>query len=162
VGIYPGGSSGAGYRALRLLRQDYHVPESPILCEIGRKLFYACTYIILSIVYYRLYGDEGEIATQDPIKSEDGDILSLGRIDNNLVPPPHTVDSIIRCISYAERFSYDFWHQLFNSIASKSALGSEMILNVEGDSSGSAPERPFVFVKASGMTKRILTTYNGQ
>jgi hypothetical protein len=86
-----------------------------------------------------------------PVNPDAEDSPSIAQIDNNLVLPPHTVDSVIRCISYVEGFPYSFWHQLFINITDESPIHdtgrTRLILKDCG--SGSMPESLLAFVRAA-------------
>jgi hypothetical protein len=113
--------------------------------------------MISSAVYYSPYTEEGEIRARHPVNPDAEDSPSVARIDNNLVPPPHTIDSTIRYISFVEGLTYSPWHRLFSDIASESPINDESLLMLNGGP-GSKLERPLIFVKASKMTRRIGTT----
>lgn len=86
----------------------------------------------------------------------DADDTSLARIGNNLVSPPHTVNSIIRCISHYEEFSYNFWHQLFVNNTGESPIKDSDVLSLTSGSPGSTPERPLMFVQSAEMSHRMI------
>jgi len=109
-------------------------------------------------LYYTLYKEDGEIPVKHPITSDADDSSSVGRIDNYTVPPPHTVNSIIRRISHAEGFTYNFWHRLFIDIASESPINDSNVLILRSGGPGSIPESPLAFVRSGEMTKCIQAT----
>jgi len=110
-------------------------------------------------LYYRLYTEDGEAEAKNPINPEGDDCTSLARINYNLVPPPHTLNSTIRCISHVEGFLYCGWHQLFLDSTSESAMTDRDVLTLESGSPGSLPERPHMFVRSAGMTRRLIPGY---
>jgi hypothetical protein len=118
-------------------------------------------YIILSTVYYSLYTEDGPIRAKNPINPDVDDCPSIARIDNNLVPPPHTLKSIIRHISHVESFSYSFWHRVFVDIASDSHMDDGSILILRSGAPGSVPEQPLMFVRSDAMTKPLRATTIG-
>jgi hypothetical protein len=116
-------------------------------------------YTFLSAVYYSPYTEAGEILAKHPVNTDAQDYPSIARIDNKLVPPPHTVNSIIRCISFVEGFPYSFWHRLFIDITHESPIGNtgKTRLTLTSGAPGSMPEIPLTFVQAAEMKqgKRI-------
>jgi len=111
-------------------------------------------------IYYNLYTEDGEVQVKRPINPGAHNSPSVARIDNNLIPPPHTINSIIRCISYTEGFEYGFWHQLFVDIASESPINDNEFLILRSGGPGSTPERPLTFVRSSEMKKYIKAKYS--
>ncbi|KIM75860.1 hypothetical protein PILCRDRAFT_826886 [Piloderma croceum F 1598] len=107
-------------------------------------------------IYYSPYTEAGEIRAAYPVNPDAEDSPSIARIDNNLVPPPHTVDSVIRCISFVEGFPYSFWHRLFVDITHESPIGniSATRLTLTNGGPGSMPERPLTFVQAAELKER--------
>jgi len=103
-------------------------------------------------IYYNLYTEDGEIPAKHPLNPDADDSPSLARIDNYLVPPPHTLNSIIRCISDVEGFSYNGWHQMFIDIASESPINDNDVLILKSGDPGAMPEKPLAFVRAAEMT----------
>ena len=76
---------------------------------------------------------------------------SIARIDKNLLPPPHDLDAVIRCIVYVEGFSPNVWHQIFSSIASESPIEDLNVWDMRHGCPGSLPEKPLIFVKSAQM-----------
>jgi hypothetical protein len=113
-------------------------------------------YTFLSAVYYSPYTEAGEILAKHPVNTDAQDYPSIARIDNKLVPPPHTVNSIIRCISFVEGFPYSFWHRLFIDITHESPIGDtgKTHLTLTSGGPGSMPEIPLAFVRAAEMEKK--------
>ena len=70
---------------------------------------------------------------------------SVGRINVDSIPPPHTAESIMRCISKVEELSTKNV-QLFNSISSEFPIGDGHVSILSDDCPGSTPEDPLVFV----------------
>lgn len=108
-------------------------------------------------IYYSLYTEDGAIRSKpDTAINASG---SVARIDSFLVPPPHTLNSLIRCISHMEDFSYNFWHQLFTGVASKSPMNKNSVWMLESGGPGSAPEKALVFVKSADLTCWLRVKY---
>jgi len=103
-------------------------------------------------IYYSLYTEDGDITPKHQI----GDYSpSVARIDKTLVPPPHSPDSIIRCISYVEGFPYCVWHRLFIDITSESPINYREAWIPESGGPGSTPDKPLIFVKFATEKKFI-------
>ncbi|KIM83166.1 hypothetical protein PILCRDRAFT_7564 [Piloderma croceum F 1598] len=113
-------------------------------------------------IYYSPYTESGGIRAAYPINPDAEDSPSIARIDDNLVPLPHTVDSIIRCISYVEGFPYSFWHRLFIDITNESPIcdTSKTRLTLTSGGPGSMPERPLTFVQAAELKQRKLINHS--
>lgn len=71
---------------------------------------------------------------------------SVGRINIDFIPPPHTAESIMRCISKIEELNISKNSQLFNSISSEFPTGNGHISILSDNCPGSTPEDPLVFV----------------
>jgi hypothetical protein len=106
-----------------------------------------CIYMIPFAVYYSLYTEDGDITSKHPINCGGGDSPFVACIDNYLVPPPHSPDCIVRCISYVEGFSYCVWHRLFTDVASESPINYREVWIPESGGPGSTPDIPLIFVK---------------
>jgi hypothetical protein len=76
----------------------------------------------------------------------DPDKPSVGRINVDSIPPPHTAESIMRCISKIEELNTSTNSQLFNSISSEIPIAEGHVSILSGDCPGSTPEDPLVFV----------------
>jgi hypothetical protein len=74
----------------------------------------------LLTVYYRLYAEDGEIPTMNPVYSDDP---YLGRISATLVAPPHTAGSLRRCLSSVENIGAGVQTSLFVATSSGSPMG---------------------------------------
>ena len=96
------------------------------------------------LVYYRVYRNYGAVRSQHPAGSNDP---SVGRINVDSVPPPHTATSVMRCISKAEKLDNSKQSQLFTSISSTSPIGEGHFSILTGDRPGSIPEDPMAFVE---------------
>jgi len=106
-------------------------------------------------IYYNLYTEDGDITPKHPINCSGDDSPSVACIDNYLVPPPHSPDSIVRCISYVEGFSYCVWHRLFIDVASESPINYREVWIPESGGPGSTPDIPLIFVKFSGTRQSV-------
>lgn len=106
-------------------------------------------------VYYCLYSENGLIEPKDPFKTYAGSAPSVARIEKSLIPPPHDLDAVIRCISFVERFETCVWHQLYLDTVSESPRDDLDVWDMRHGCSGSLPERPLVFVQSAGMKRRI-------
>ena len=104
-------------------------------------------------MYYRVYRNYSAIRSQHPADSNDP---SVGRINVDSVPPPHTAVSIMRCISKAEKLDYSKQSQLFTSISSTSPIGEGHFPILTNDRPGSMPEDPMAFVELPAPTYKQL------
>jgi len=132
---------------------DYYGERHKI---INKTLSVNSTYPKPQYIYYKLYTEDGEIPSKHPIYPDAEQSRSLARIDAKLVPPPHTLHAVIRCISFFEGFSYNGWHQIFNDIVSEFPV-RDGVLVLRSGSPGSMPERPLAFVQSAHMDKPIMT-----
>jgi hypothetical protein len=72
---------------------------------------------------------------------------SVGRISVDSIPPPHTSESIMRCISQIEKLNISpVQSQLFTSILNESPIGEEHVSVLTDSCPGSAAEDPMAFV----------------
>jgi hypothetical protein len=101
------------------------------------------TTLEVRYLYYRVYKLHGAVLSKHPA---DPSKPSVGRIDVDFIPPPHTADSIMRCISKIEELNISKNSQLFNSISSEFPTGNGHISILSGNCPGSTPEDPLVFV----------------
>jgi len=111
--------------------------------------------MVLSAVYYTIYTEDGPIRAENPINLDVDDSPSVARIDNNLVPPSHTLNSAIRRISQAGSFLYNFWHRVFVDITSESPMEDKSVLILDSGGPGPIPERLLTFLRSAEMTKRL-------
>ena len=103
--------------------------------------------LIIFLVYYRLYDDEGEIVSKT---SFDENNSSLGRVNTLSVPPPHTVSSLKNCIIISEDLSgHDA--QLFEDEGSESAMNDCDALTLVSETfPGFITDRPLAITYKSG------------
>ena len=104
----------------------------------------------LFTVYYRIYTEDGAIPSKHPINSSD---LSLGRINIDIITPPHTINSIKWCIAKAEQLGFGGTDsKLFRNMGSETPMdtGKVSVLG-GGDRLGLGEEDPMVYVHRSPM-----------
>lgn len=107
-----------------------------------------------SSVYYRIYEDS-DIPSKNPIDADDP---SLARIDANLIPPPHTTSSIIRCICRIENHPFASGHKLFSNTSSEAPIDEGRVSLLPGDV-GSTPEDALALVKElDAMNRKLKAT----
>jgi hypothetical protein len=94
-------------------------------------------------IYYRVYKQHGAVLSKQPA---DPNIPSVGRISADSVPPPHTAESIMRCISKIEDLDSSKTSQLFIDISSEYPIGDRPVSILSSDRPGSTPENPMAFV----------------
>jgi len=99
-------------------------------------------------VYYRIYEDS-IIPSKHPIDADDP---SLARIDVNLIPPPHTSSSIIRCICRIENHQFASGHKLFSD-TTEAPIDQGHVSLLPGDV-GSTPDDALALVKEPDAMKR--------
>jgi hypothetical protein len=101
-------------------------------------------YLSHHLVYYRLYSRERAIPSKHAFSSDQ----YMGRIDVIQVPPPHTAESIKRCIASHEFEIIDHKRvALFSSLSSQSALSNgDYIPILTGTGVGSTPREPMALV----------------
>jgi hypothetical protein len=98
------------------------------------------------VVYYRVYKDSVAVRSMRPADLNDP---SVGRLNIDSIPPPHTATSIKRCISQLEELdNWEEW-QLFINILSESPMGNEHISLLTSDRPGSTPDDSMAVVSDS-------------
>jgi hypothetical protein len=105
-------------------------------------------------VYYRIYTADGAIPSKHPINSSD---LSLGRINIDIITPPHTINSIKWCIAKAEQLRFGrATSKLFRNMGSETPMDTAKV-SVEGggDRLGLGEEDPMVYVHPSVEEYRV-------
>jgi len=148
--LTPGGSGSDPQKPIELVIGKLSRREHLVINELSA----TCRSPRPQYIYYKLYAEDGEIPPKHPIYPRANDPPSPARIVNYFVPPPHTVNAIIRSISHAEGFSNNFWDQLFIDIASEKPMDDENVLILENGGPGATPERPLAFVRSGEMSKR--------
>ena len=99
--------------------------------------------LILS-VYYRLYAEDGSIPSKTP--AAPGDPF-LGRIKARLVPPPHTVKAVKRCIAKMENIKDRTSTTLFLTPYSQSPMvDDDKVTILSRTGPGSTPQEPLALV----------------
>ena len=96
------------------------------------------------LVYYRIYAEDGAIASKTPVTPCDP---FLGRIKAISVPPPHTVTAVKRSIAKVENIKNRTNTSLFLTPYSQSPMGDAenvAIFNCTGP--GSKPQEPLALV----------------
>ena len=105
----------------------------------------------MTLVYYCVYKRNGAILSKQPVNSDDP---SVGRINVDYIPPPHTAKSIMRCISKIEEVGDFGISQLFTSISVESPVGDGHVSILTDDRPGSTPEKPMAIVILPGLVPR--------
>jgi hypothetical protein len=107
-------------------------------------------------VYYRVYTEDGAIPSKHPINLSD---LSLGRINIDVINPPHTIDSIKRCVSKAEQLRTTSSSKLFKNMESETPMDTAKVSVLGGgDRLGLSEEDPMVYVHPNGVEYRVTQT----
>jgi len=96
-------------------------------------------------VYYRMFLEDEPIPPQRPVFSND----HLGRIPATAVTPPHTVNSLKRCITKAEGIINAPKCDLLTDMKCDSPMGQGVISIIGDDSLGSTPQNPIALVYSS-------------
>lgn len=94
-------------------------------------------------VYYRIYKQQGAVLSKQPA---DPNRPSVGRINVDSIPPPHTAESMMRCISKIEELDNSKQSQLFIDISSEFPIGDRHVSILSSDRPGSSPDNPMAFV----------------
>lgn len=105
---------------------------------------------VLSLVYYKLFDENEPCELRHPVYSNNP---YIGRVDANVIPPPHGVFPLVKCICDKEGKGYGLdWDNddafstvLFKTISSPKPFdleGSLQLLNDERP--GSTPEEPVI------------------
>jgi hypothetical protein len=111
-------------------------------------------------VYYRVYNkDSGAVLLHHPAGFDDP---SVGHINVNSIPPPHSAASIIRRIKKIEKLGCSGEPQLFCNISSEFPLGEGHLSILTSDRPGSTPKDPMAFVASihSKFPQRIRVIYS--
>jgi hypothetical protein len=104
-------------------------------------------------VYYQVYKNNTAVESKQPAHLDP----YVGHINVDLVSPPHTAKSIVRCISRIEGL-YNMESQLFTNISSESPIGAGHVSILTGDRPGSTPEDPMAFVTVGELPHPTFTT----
>jgi hypothetical protein len=95
------------------------------------------------LVYYQIFKKHRAITLKHPAHPTDPHV---GCISVNIIPPPHTAASIMRCISKAESLDLSNGSQLFPSILSETPFSEGHVSILTSDYPGSTPEDPMAVV----------------
>jgi hypothetical protein len=134
-----------------------HLPEDPLVLVIQLWDPEVATFVSLlpdfvtssesdhgTLVYYRLYAQEGAIQSKHPVSTDDP---SLARIMSLHVAPPHTVGSLKCCICKYEGIADHESAHLFTSVTSQSAMDDGGRISLLSDGGlGHLPEDPLALV----------------
>ena len=102
------------------------------------------TTFFFGTVYYSVFTATGAVRCRRPVDRQNP---YLGRIDAMLIPPPHTVGSIISCMCKIERAPRYGFAQLFQSASSASPLDrGERVALLNGSGPGSDPRNPLALL----------------
>jgi len=71
---------------------------------------------------------------------------SVGRINVDSIPPPHTAESMMRCISKIEELDNSKQSKLFIDVSSEFPIGDGHVSMLSSDRPGSSPGKPMAFV----------------
>jgi hypothetical protein len=106
-------------------------------------------------VYYQVYKNNTAVKSKQPAHLDP----YVGRINIDLVSPPHTAKSIVRCISRNEELD-NMESRLFTNISSESPIGEGHVSILTGDRPGSTPEDPMAFVTIGKLPHPTFTSPN--
>jgi hypothetical protein len=100
------------------------------------------TNIVLLLVYYKMFDEEGPLKVQNAIYSNNP---YIGRVDANDIPPPHTVSSLVERMRAEENKAYGYSTELFETISSPKAFNIQKPLSLlSTDRPGSRPQDPLI------------------
>jgi hypothetical protein len=101
----------------------------------------------LTSVYYRLYTKGCEVPSKMPINAEEP---SLARIRADSVAPPHTVESVKRCISAVERNLAARYGDLYANISCDTPMNKFSMPILTGNVPGLSQDEPMALVYEEG------------
>jgi hypothetical protein len=108
------------------------------------------------LVYYQIFKKHRAIALKHPAHPNDPHV---GRISVNIIPPPHTAASIMRCISKAEALDLANGSQLFPSVLSELPFDEGHVSILTSDCPGASPEDPVALVDTPAPPRiQVVTT----
>ena len=113
-------------------------------------------------MYYTFFTKTGAIPCKNPVDKQDP---YLGRVEARRIAPPHTVESVIRCICHVEEDSRDHYSQLFLSASSASPMDrQERVAILTGSGPGSNPRQPLALLlldESDAYSKVIVAKQDG-
>jgi hypothetical protein len=100
--------------------------------------------IIILLVYYRVYAQDGPIPSMHPVYSNDP---YLARILAEVVAPPHTAKSVKRCISNIENIEPEITTDLFLSVSNQAPMDDASHVSIIANPGpGCLPSEPMALV----------------
>ena len=123
---------------------DTMPPEIRYRTSIQHSTFLFITSRPLGVVYYQLYTNDYKMPSKVAFDREEP---SLGRIQADSLPPPHSPASIKGCISRVERTPALAHANLFTDISCKTPLKDGHISILRTDCPGLSPNEPMAIVQ---------------
>lgn len=111
-------------------------------CPISTADSLSCFMCHFRVVYYRLYAEDGEVRCKSAKLTKP----YLGRINVDLVVPPHTVASLKRCITAVEGSNGFLESHLYVDLDSLSPMDEGPISILTGDCPGCTSEKPMALL----------------
>ena len=102
----------------------------------------------MTAVHYRVYNPRGAVKSKNPSDSANP---WVGRINVDTIPPPHTVASIMRCISKVEDMDHCKLSQLWKNSKSEAPLRDGHVSILTSERPGSTPHDPMAFVESNAL-----------
>ena len=113
------------------------------------------------LVYYRIYAVDGAIPSKIPA-APSGDPF-LGRIKARSVAPPHTAQSVKRCIAKMENIKDRTSTTLFLTPSSQSPMGDADKVTIRNRTGpGSMPQEPLALVAKMSDSERSALEFGGK
>ena len=98
----------------------------------------------ISLVYYRIYAEDGAIPSANPVYTDD---LYLGRISPILVTPPLTARNLKLCLSGVENIDEEATTRLFLSASSQAPVKEDSGVSIFAyPGPGCQPSEPMALV----------------
>ncbi|KAJ6626712.1 hypothetical protein B0H10DRAFT_1998230 [Mycena sp. CBHHK59/15] len=124
-----------------------HVPDnfriSPGILE-GRRRSVSTVNVEPRYIYYRIYTPEKAIPSSSAFHSKD---VFIGRMDATRIPPPHTVATLVRCLTENEKLIHQYVNpMLFLTTASQSPMPGSQKIPLLGLGPGFVPGEPLSLV----------------
>ena len=109
-------------------------------------------FIWTSLVYYRIYAEDGAILSKTPVDPSDP---FLGRIKAKSVPPPHTVKTVKRRIAKMEDIKDPTSTSLFLTTSSQKTMSdADKVAILKRSGPGSTPQEPLALVAKLSESER--------